>query len=62
MTSTHRVAVKDPENAGVPFYYDQPCLEAAKTAWRLLQDYARDGVTFWIEKRTADGWKLHTHI
>jgi hypothetical protein len=57
LPAAYRLAVRDPENANVPFHYDQPCLEAARTAWRLLQDYARDGVTSWIEERAPNGWR-----
>jgi hypothetical protein len=56
-TATHRIAVRDPQNANVPLYYDQTRFETAYAAFKLLQKYGRDDIAFWIEERTPDGWK-----
>jgi hypothetical protein len=57
MTVAYRVGVRDREPANATLYYDQASLEAAEGALALLQQYARDGVTMWIEERAPNGWR-----
>jgi hypothetical protein len=52
--ATHRVVVEDD---GKQHYHHTSTFEQAFQGFLLLQKHGRDGIVFWIEYRTPDGWK-----
>lgn len=49
-----RIGVYDPEVGGV-FWYDQPHKGMAMTVYRILLDYAREGVKISVQFREPEG-------
>jgi hypothetical protein len=53
--SGYRIGVADDATGGVTLWYDFDNPEDAYSAWRLLRDYARDGIGVTVQHRGPAG-------